>query len=350
MYKKKSIKWLRNVLLHLIMWISYALLYHLINYSYQPEEYKPLMLDTIGKYLIAAFIFYYNALFAMPRYLNKSNYIKYIVLLIALFFISSLFKQVFYTYVLPLFGYPREIPYTFLQSFLMNTWWVSQYTLIAFGYWFATIKIHYEREQSSREKDILRLEKEKIIAEYEMLKSQINPHFFYNILNFFYAKSLSGPNELTTGIEKLSEIMRYSLQRNEDEAGLVLITEEIMQIKRIIEINALRFQNLNFAFKEEGCFTDIKIIPHVMLTFIENVFKHGDVTNKSPVVLEICYNNGTFNFFCKNVKQLDTGNTSTGIGLENIRKRLQLSYQTRHTLSIKEDTNTFLVNLKISLQ
>lgn len=250
-----------------------------------------------------------------------------------------------YTDVFTLFGFP-ESPYTKMQSFIMNSWWWFQYTLFGFGFWFAQESIIKEREKAQ-------LEKDKLQAEYAYLKAQINPHFLYNVLNFFYAKAIQFSEPLADGILYLAEIMRYVISNEEDDNGQIPLSMELEQIENIININQLRFDNrINVEFIKEGAFEDVRIIPFVIVTLIENAFKHGQLINISePLLIHLRYHQDIkrIDFLIKNVKAEKTNEPSTGIGLTNIKRRLSFAYSDRYSLLINDTATTYSVNLKINL-
>ncbi|MDO6434942.1 histidine kinase [Flavitalea sp. BT771] len=197
-----------------------------------------------------------------------------------------------------------------------------------------------------------RLEKEKMQADYLFLKAQINPHFLHNTLNFLYARSLPYSSELSEGILTLSEIMRYSLDKEEDTDGKVLLTREIEHVHNIIKIQQLRFGNaLQVAFTIQGNPEDLRILPFVLITLVENAFKHGDLKNADhPVTIDLCIDDGKkLRFRCVNKKKTGPKELSTGIGLENTRKRLELAYGENYSLYIKDQREAYIADLSINL-
>lgn len=196
------------------------------------------------------------------------------------------------------------------------------------------------------------LEKEKMQADYLFLKAQINPHFLHNTLNFLYARSLPYSTELSEGILTLSEIMRYSLDKEEDENGKVLLTREIEHVNNIIRIQQLRFGNaLQVVFNIQGHTEGLRILPFVLITIVENAFKHGDLKDPGyPVTLNLCIDEGRrLRFHCVNKKKTGPKELSTGIGLENTRKRLELAYGEHYSLYIKDQREAYIADLSINL-
>jgi two-component system LytT family sensor kinase len=206
--------------------------------------------------------------------------------------------------------------------------------------------------QKVLEQRTTRLEKEKMQADYLFLKAQVNPHFLHNTLNFLYARSLPYSTELSEGILTLSEIMRYSLDKEEDADGKVLLTREIEHVNNVIKIQQLRFGNaLQVNFTIQGDPEGFRILPFVLITIVENAFKHGDLKNSDhPVTLELCIDEGQkLRFHCVNKKKTGPKELSTGIGLENTRKRLELAYGENYSLYIKDQREAYIADLSINL-
>jgi two-component system, LytTR family, sensor kinase len=213
-------------------------------------------------------------------------------------------------------------------------------------------KKYQARNQKLLEDRTFKLEKEKMQADYLFLKAQINPHFLHNTLNFLYARSLPLSPELSEGILTLSEIMRYSLDNREDSDGKVLLSLEIEHVYNIIRMQQLRFENtLQVQFNLSGEPNGQRILPFILITLVENAFKHGELkSTESPVKmnLDVC-KDGKLHFVCSNRKKTGPKELSTGIGLDNTRKRLELAYGDRYSLFIKNQRDIFTVDLTITL-
>lgn len=341
---KVSKRKLKLVSLHVLIWLVYGTVNHLINII---SWGNAVVLDTIGKYLIAAIIFYSNILFILPFTFKRKKYYQFVILLVLLTFFSCGIKELLYKKLFRLWGYP-DPPYSIIESYIMNIWWWFQYTLFAFGYWFANELINKEKEKAI-------LEKERLHLEYAYLKSQINPHFLYNVLNWFYAKSLGASDQLSNGILYLADIMGYIIkhENDQDEEGKIPLDTEVNQIQNIIHINQLRFDNkLNVNFQKEGDFENVRVIPFVFITLVENAFKHGRLSdNGEPIIINLAHSpeSQTVVLFVKNQKSNHSSESSTGIGMENIRRRLNLVYKGRHSISVKEDASYYSVTLSINI-
>jgi len=205
------------------------------------------------------------------------------------------------------------------------------------------------KRQKVLEEQKMQLEVEKSSANLNFLKAQINPHFLHNTLNFLYAKSLPYSPELSEGILTLSDIMRYALSEGNARDGKAPLKDEIEHVWNVIKINQLRFSNtLNVEFTVNGQMDGLSIIPFVLITIVENAFKHGDLKNQqAPIEIEIHVEKNRLKFRCRNKKKSGPKELSTGVGLDNIRKRLDLAYGENYHFDIKDDQGFYTTELTI---
>ncbi len=208
-------------------------------------------------------------------------------------------------------------------------------------------------EKKSRkilEEQKMQLEVEKSQANFNFLKAQINPHFLHNTLNFLYAKSLPYSAELSEGILTLSDIMRYALSEGNAKNGMAPLKDEIEHVRNVIKINQLRFSNnLKVNFDVEGVVNGHTIIPFVLITLVENAFKHGDVkSNEYPIDISLKLKTGSIYFYCRNKKKTGPKELSTGIGLDNITKRLDLAYGNNYLFNVKDEAEIYTTELTIN--
>lgn len=238
---------------------------------------------------------------------------------------------------------PKPRLFHFFNFITVNLYQFIKYALLSFS-------LFYFNQSIKREKQLKMMEKEKLDTENAFLRAQINPHFLNNTLNFFFAKSLPLSEELANGIMTLSEIMRYSLAIDSDDR-MTLIEEEIEHIKNVIKINQLRFNHkLQIDFEIKGNTHNVRVIPLILITVVENILKHGNCTDKNypvKIFLNITEADGyvylnTFNRKKKGPKEL-----SSGIGLDNIKKRLTHHYQKKFILNITESEQDYLLDLSI---
>jgi LytS/YehU family sensor histidine kinase len=206
-----------------------------------------------------------------------------------------------------------------------------------------------QKQRKILEAQKLQLEVEKSEENLNFLKAQINPHFLHNTLNFLYAKSIPYSPELSEGILTLSDIMRYALSEGNAKEGKAPLKDEIEHVRNVIKINQLRFgNNLNVNFEVTGVVDGAMIIPFVLITLVENAFKHGDLKKQEfPIDIRLNINKNKLYFYCRDKKKSGPKEVSTGIGLENIRKRLDLAYGDNYKFLVKDEAEFYTIELTI---
>lgn len=199
-----------------------------------------------------------------------------------------------------------------------------------------------------------RLEQERITSELSFLKAQINPHFFFNTLNNIYALTLTNGDDARRALHKLSRMMRYVLY--ETRKDTTLLSQEISFLQDYIELMQLRLTDkVKIHFEQPQPLKDVLISPMLLLPFVENAFKHGvSAQEPSDIYILIRQQENSLQLEVKNKIFKESKmviEESSGIGLHNTMRRLDLLYPEKHQLSVKEDPekNNYLVHLKLSL-
>ncbi|MCX6242914.1 MAG: histidine kinase [Bacteroidetes bacterium] len=191
---------------------------------------------------------------------------------------------------------------------------------------------------------------QKQVSELALLRSQVNPHFFFNTLNNIYSLVYQKSDDAPEAVMKLSSIMRYMLY--DATTDKVLLEKEIEYLKSFIELEKLRLRNKEFVSLDiNGSAEGLTIAPMLLIPFVENAFKHASRTVPAPGIIvrldirpiEIKFE--VKNFIRKN-QQAPTDQQG-GIGLSNIRRRLELLYPQKYSLDIKPDGDVFCVKLII---
>lgn len=220
-------------------------------------------------------------------------------------------------------------------------------------YWSVLFGNRQMKRTAEIQLDLQRMENEKVSAEKRFLQSQVNPHFLYNTLNFFYARSLPCSRELSDGIMTLSSIMRYSLEQKENEQGLVALEDEVEHVRNVIYIHQLRFNmKLHIDFTILGSIQHVRILPFVLITLVENAIKHGALQDSSaPVRIELECDHAAKQilFSVYNRKREGPKEDSTGIGLENTISRLKWTYKEHYSFQTTNESHYFKAELRIPL-
>ncbi|MEM6632348.1 MAG: histidine kinase [Bacteroidota bacterium] len=205
------------------------------------------------------------------------------------------------------------------------------------------------------ERRLAQIHKEKFQTELKALKGQIHPHFLFNSLNNLYALSLKNSTELPNMILKLSDLLRYMIYEVEDD--YIPLQKEVEHLQSYIALQKIRLnENQQVDFQVNGPINDQKIAPLIFINFIENAFKHGMTTHdkSSEIDIKIFTHNEQVVLDVRNSKPHEHGpikrEVSTGIGLENVRRRLEMRYPGTYELQIREDDFQFWVHLSLTLQ
>ena len=205
-------------------------------------------------------------------------------------------------------------------------------------------------EWVNKSKERIMLEKQKTEAELMALKHQINPHFLFNSLSFIYGKVIRTDKETADSVMMLANIMRYALGTSESVDGKVNIMDELEHLRNVIEINQRRHGHaLNIRYEEQIDDQSISILPLVLITLVENAFKHGDLHDPDhPLQILIGTKVNELDFCIENKKGKGIKELSNGVGLQNIRQQLKLTYGSRSSFVIRETGEHFRVNLNIT--
>ena len=205
---------------------------------------------------------------------------------------------------------------------------------------------------NNHEKYKTELEKEKILIELKLLKQQINPHFLFNSLNNIYSLSISKSDQVTTAILKLSSILRYFLYENVD--SVIYLKDEINIINDYIELQKFRINDkVTLSYNVVGDIDYYKIEPFIILPLIENTFKFGtDNVNESFIDIAIIVMHNKLGLRIKNkvVYKPQSKDQNSGIGIKNIKRRLDLLYPGKYKFEISESDDIFSTHLEINLK
>lgn len=186
-------------------------------------------------------------------------------------------------------------------------------------------------------------------AELNLLKSQINPHFLYNVLNYMYSISLPLSPTLTNTISKLAATMRYTLTKSEVQTSP--LNEEIEFVQDYIDLQSTQFdQGIHYNFIRATDNDNIMVPTMVLVTFIENAFKHGIVDDpRFPLKIKITALKNKIEFEIENYINQNLKDPTSGIGLANVKRRLALLLPGKHILQISAENDLYSVHLKMFL-
>ena len=217
--------------------------------------------------------------------------------------------------------------------------------VLSFGTCISVTQRWLSSEQNKKE-----TENEKLNTELSFLKSQINPHFFFNTLNNIYSLAIVKSEQTAPAVMKLSSIMRYIL--SETEKDFVPLQNEIEFTKNYIELQQMRLTDKVYVvFNTTGVIDEMHIAPLLFIPFVENAFKYGVSTKEATTIdIKIHATAHQIVFEAKNTiaTNISTHLDSTGIGINNAKRRLALLYPGKHQLNISTQDNTYQVSLHIN--
>lgn len=239
---------------------------------------------------------------------------------------------------------PTFVDYVLFPEILRKTVFAALLMLFMSGF----IKIAQEWFKSEQQREALKMEN--LNAELKFLKSQINPHFLFNCLNTIYSLAHKHSAQTEHAIIKLSTILRYMIyESNEDK---VQLQQELQYLEDYIDIQRLRLpEDIVVDYAVQGNPTGLRIEPMLLVPFVENAFKHGiSYAEPSFIAIAVAIERNQVRLVVENAVFKQRVAEKGGIGLQNVRKRLELLYTEDHELEITEAENQFIVDLKIELK
>ena len=337
---------LLRILQHLGFWVlSFLLFLQFFKTGSKPEKVDYVYTALFQLSLLPAV--YINLEWLLPKWGNRKQILFYIVsLAIVIVFFSWINYNFFAKWSAQLLPNYFFISYfTFKEILFFFTVYIIITSLLKLSKsWFWV---------SELEKKLLEKEKQKTEIELKALKAQINPHFFFNTLNNIYSMALDKDERLPTTILQLSDLMRYFLYESKD--NFIPLEKELAVVTNYIDLQKIRSgSQLNIETKKSGEVNGQQIAPLLLITFLENAFKHvakGD-TERSLIRLDIEIEKNKLNFSVENnkgvVDEIKAGDHG-GLGLENIKRQLELLYPGKHVLTIKNMDSSFAIQLQLDL-
>lgn len=319
-----------RVAYHICFW---AFFFCLIFITPEKEGVTLSMKAMTGLRIIMLGLFpVYFHFFVLEKFFYRKKYVVYAAL-----FISTM---ILYIYLFTLFS-----PFVFNEK-------IDYYSSAAFVFFIVLIATSLKVvKRSINERFLLQeIKAKQVQTELELLKTQINPHFLFNTLNNLYGMARKQEKTTADGIARLSHLMRYMI--HDSKVDRISLNKEIDQIKRLIELQKLRFSKedkIDIDFKIEGRTKSVLIPPMLMIPFVENAFKHG-ISLKAPSFIHIQLK------VEQEMLQLSIRNSchdipsrkkefNSGIGLQNVKRRLELLYPNSHKLSTQKTGDVYEVKL-----
>ncbi|PLK43674.1 histidine kinase [Emticicia sp. TH156] len=346
-FKGRGLKQMFNnkyllVFFHVILWLGYAALPQ-IN-ALQRDTSRP-QINPYNNYYYWAYVslssvvlFYFHSEYLFPKVYKQKpiRYFIFLFLVIAALLVGRYLARTRFV------GYDVNQTLFFVNSFIQYLYIFG----ISASYSFFT---DYQKQQSMRRDN----ETERLKSELSFLRSQISPHFMFNLLNSLVALNRKKSNLVEPVLLKMSDLLRYMLYEKDDKQ--ISLENEIKYLQNYIDLQKLRFGDyIDIDFNVNTISLSQNIEPMLLVPFVENAFKHGVGMIEKPFIrveLKTTDNQLFFkvtNKFNTDIQEVKDG--ASGIGLTNVRRRLELLYPEQHTLKVEEKENFYTTELKLNLR
>lgn len=336
-----------TIVRHLLFWVVYILYTAIDSGRHHDTLHLDLYINLLTELPVAMILVYTNIYVLIPLYYKNQKYLQYSIWLFIIIFLSGLANR-FFSWCIWL---PRERFLDPTSDEPKEFWIWMRIARNSFGnlpILTLTLVLKLMRDSSTHEKKLREIEKEKFTSEMGLLKAQINPHFFFNTLNSLYALTLPVSKKASDVVVQLSDLMRYMLY--EASATEVSLKDEITHLENYIAIENMRFTDrLDLSFQYSGDMEGKMISPLLILPFIENAFKHGIGDSSGWITIDLQVIKNQLFLKVENSCPPIVYQKNGGLGLNNVKRRLDLIYPGQHTLNIELTHETFAVELKINL-
>jgi two-component system, LytTR family, sensor kinase len=334
----------RYKLHHLPLWIIFGSVWYFLRYQDYSTPEKAIAITAIKIFDIALLIYIANYVL-VPELLYRKRYVLFVLIFISMIAVSSILKM----QVLGRIAHNQDL-INWTRNFKTRLYdnIIPHFFLVIAGVAMKLISDYFRMQRR-----LIEIAKEKAETELNFLKSQINPHFLFNSLNSVYFLIDKSNVEARRALLKFSDMLRYQLYEIKGEK--IAIEKEIGYLKDYIGLQQLRNDNCLIQFNVEEGMNSFFIEPLLLIPFVENSFKHlSHFANgkKNEIRMDLSKQNGEMKFKIRNStegKQVHEFSNDGGIGLNNVKRRLELLYPQRHELNISEAEGWFDVQLKIKM-
>lgn len=338
----------KKTLIHVAFWCVYAsfFLYQITSPGGKDRSWSNILKDFGLHMIVMIGISYTNYFLFLPKLLRDKNLGRYLLSFLPVFFVVTyillLGKQMVLAEILP------SVKWIYSFRFGLNVF-LGALFIVAFVSLLRFVEDWFEMEANKKE-----MENERLTSELRFLKAQINPHFLFNTLNNLYYLAYKQSPNTTEVIAKLSQMMRYMIY--DSNHPRVPLDKEIEYMSNYISLEKMRLNDeVPIRFDVHGSTEGLMITPLIFITFLENAFKHGvsNTAKDSWVEADIRIENSICTYAVSNRKLSEPSKTVTeksGIGLQNLKRRLELTYPDRYDLHIDDLPDVYRVKLKLDLK
>ncbi|MEY4902552.1 MAG: hypothetical protein RLZZ292_367 [Bacteroidota bacterium] len=343
----KRLAFVRHLLLVLVLAMNYGLFslqeFHLFAEKMN-IDFTILYIGEVINMLFSLVLIYFNLYFLFPRFFKKKLYSQYVFgiisLAIAYFLIAYFTQHIYINY------YGKKLDEFYILNFdLLSFIAVAMYPVVFIC---ATTGYKVFKEWTLDQERFATLEKEKLNAELAQLKMQVNPHFLFNTLNNLNVLVHTNPDKASDIILGLSDVLRYQIYDSQHDQ--VALSKDIEIIEQYLELEKIRRDDLSIQVVKKGNFLGAFVPPLLFTNLVENAIKHSNLRGASYINILFKVENKTLYFDITNSKSTPKMKVeSSGVGLQNVKKRLELLYGAAHSLQITEELDLFNLKLNIPL-
>jgi sensor histidine kinase YesM len=346
MLSEKKNRKVLNTIIHISVWVIVLLLPVFVEY--QDKTKLPVRFLTYSiPMLFMVVIFYFNYSYLIAKTLFRKKIWQFFAINLFAIAVFIFCKELFHDFIIKNYldmELHRPIPPPKVFIYFGN--FFASSLVIGLGVAIKMTAGWYQLEAERKE-----LEKTHLESELKHLKNQLNPHFFFNTMNNIYSLISINTSQAQDAIHKLSKLTRYILYDTDKEN--VPLTKEIEFLKNYINLMSLRLtQSTRLETSFESDITEVNIAPLLFMALVENAFKHGvNADNPSFITIQMIVRDSMVDFKVSNSNfhKGENDKSGSGIGLSNLRKRLELIYPHKHTFNIDNGEQVFSVQLKIEL-
>jgi len=327
-----------------LFWVAHVLFYGTLYGSFA-DNYRQTITEELIYLPVRMLFTYFTLYYLLPKFLLPGKYGTFFTwFLLGSFAAGLLQRYVAFTIHYPIY-YPEALQDPWLYFPKIVKGFVGIYPVVFVAVAIKLLKYWYANQQAQQI-----LTQEKLQAELKFLKTQIHPHFLFNTLNNLYALTLKKSEKAPEMVLKLSELINYMLY--ECKSDEVPLSKEIKFIRNYVDIEKMRYgDKLDVDIRVTGELHDRTIAPLILLPFVENCFKHGASETLAQSWVKITVDSHSDHLVIKveNSKSGKNGeNRNQGIGIQNVKRRLDLLYPGNHELKLINGEETFLVVLSIN--
>lgn len=331
---------------HVLFWLGYMAI-KLGVVEYFRQDFLLVVFAEVVSLPLKMLVLYFLIYLLIPKFLLQRKYFSFGLILMGSVFVIAMLRRLTDVYIIypVIILYGDEVEFWNLSNALRNLIYI--YPVVGLG-----TAIHLMTHWIRDYHQALKLKKEKLEAELKFLKAQVHPHFLFNTINNIYSLALDKSDQVPGALVKLSDLLSYMIY--ECNVERIALSKEVEMLESYIELEKLRYsKRLRLDFTVSGQMEGTFVAPLMLLPFVDNAFKHGpgEIVDETTIVIDLTIEKEQVKFFVRNDRRegLREGTLTSGIGLENVERRLKAEYPDKHELNIRELPTRYEVELTMNL-